>query len=266
MNIITSRNNPAVIAASKLKDKKYRDEARLYITEGKKLFEEALCFSAPIDKIFVTEKIIKLYPVLEQREDVYLVPESVFEKLSTERSPEGIICVIRYDESLHKRASIPEVEGSKFILCSVRDPGNVGTVIRSCAAFGTDTLIISSDCADIYNPKTVRASMGAVFRQKILISDDLSLTIDRLQESGTKVYAAMLDEKAVPLDRIKTDEDFCFAVGNEGNGIPENISKRCLGSVIIPMEPNTESLNASIAASVLLWENYKHIRRQKNEQ
>ncbi|MBE6632196.1 MAG: RNA methyltransferase [Ruminococcaceae bacterium] len=265
MNIITARSNPAVVAASKLKDKKYRDESRLYITEGIKLFEEALSFSAPIEKIFVTEKIYNRLEVLHKRYDVYVVSESVFEKLSTEKSPEGIICIIRYDEKQHKKAIECTDAGTKFILCSVRDPGNVGTVIRSCAAFGTNTLILSSDCADIYNPKTVRAAMGALFRQKILISDNVLETVNWLQNNGTKVYAAMLDSNAVELDSINIDENICFAVGNEGRGIPKEIADICFGKAIIPMAPNAESLNAAVASSVLLWESYKQKRRKTNE-
>ena len=144
-----------------------------------------------------------------------------------------------------------------LILDGIRDPGNVGTILRTAAAFGCDTVILSSDCAEVYNPKTVRAGMGAVFRQKTVTVTDLAGTVRGLINDGKKVYCATLDETSVNLLALPQKENRCFVIGNEGNGIRTEIIKASSGSVIIPMQPGAESLNAAAAATVLLWEQYK---------
>lgn len=263
MKFIISRSNEKIVAVSKLKEKKQRDSDKLYIAEGIKLFKEAIMFNAPIKEVYVLEKLYSSLPEFKSKNfdfEVNIVNESVLDKLSTEKAPEGIITVINYSNELHRSTNdgIDDIKnGSIFILCSVRDPGNVGTVIRSCSAFGIDTLILSRDCADIYNSKTVRASMGAVFRQKIRFSEDLISDINKLRKENFKIYAAALDTKSISVQDISINNKTCFIVGNEGNGIPEEICDACDCSAIIPMEQGTESLNASIAASVLIWEQYR---------
>ncbi|MBQ0102221.1 MAG: RNA methyltransferase [Firmicutes bacterium] len=147
----------------------------------------------------------------------------------------------------------------KLILSSLRDPGNVGTVIRTANAFGIGELILSDDCADIYNPRTVRAAMGALFRQRISVVSDLCQCVENLKASGRKVYAAMLDRDAVSLSSLHCDAGTCFIVGNEGHGISEEVLAASSGSVFIPMEKDTESLNAATAASVFMWKLYSEL-------
>ena len=150
-----------------------------------------------------------------------------------------------------------ELDGATvFAVESVRDPGNMGTVIRTAAAFGVDVLLISSDCADLYNPRTVRAAMGALFRQKIIRVDDMPAAIGRISENGRKTYAATLGKSAVLLGEEPLKATDCIIVGNEGHGLSEATVKACNRNILIPMAVGAESLNAAVAASVCMWEQF----------
>ena len=139
-------------------------------------------------------------------------------------------------------------------LYSLRDPGNLGAVIRSAAAFGVRHIIISADSADVYNPKTVRAAMGTMFGVKISVVSDFVSFIEAAKANGRSVYAAELTDGAKSVKDIVLSSDDIFIIGNEGHGIPREISSVCTGSVYIPISDGVESLNASVAASVFMWE------------
>ncbi|MBR6513873.1 MAG: RNA methyltransferase [Clostridia bacterium] len=249
MEYITSRNNRTIIEAAKLKDRKYRELTGLYCFEGRKLFEEALTSGTPIVKVFARENYSETVKNLLDRTDasIYTVTESVYAKLTEDKAPDGIFAV----------AKIPTepacIKGSCFILSEVRDPGNIGTCIRSARAFGIDTLILHS-CADIYNPKVIRSTMGAFFRQNMLICEDIISTIDTLTNMGYRVLPTTLSDNSLSLSNTKINQKTVFIVGNEGHGISQQVTEHCKTSVIIPMQGDTESLNASVAASVLMWE------------
>ena len=138
----------------------------------------------------------------------------------------------------------------------MRDPGNLGTVIRSAAAFGITNLVLSADCADIYHPRTIRAAMGALFSKKILITEDLPDALRVLSARG-RVYAAALDETAKRLGKVNFGENDTVVVGNEGHGISAAALAAATDKLFIPMQAGVESLNAGVAASVLLWELYQ---------
>jgi TrmH family RNA methyltransferase len=133
----------------------------------------------------------------------------------------------------------------------------LGAIVRSAVAFGTDTLLLSADCADLYNPKTLRAAMGSLFKIRAFIVEDLADAVIALRQSGRRVFAAELTENAVSLAEACPCTKDIFIIGNEGHGIPREISSSCDGSVYIPIKQGVESLNASVAASVLLWEQAK---------
>ena len=142
-------------------------------------------------------------------------------------------------------------------LCSVRDPGNLGAVIRSAVAFGVDHIVLTSDCADIYNPKTVRSAMGSLFRTKVTTVKDFSSFITAAKENGRRVFAAELSDNAKSLGEANLSFKDVVIIGNEGHGIPPEISSLCNGSVYIPISKKTESLNASVAAAIFMWEQNK---------
>lgn len=258
--IITSRNNPLIKELTKLSDKKHRDKSSLFAFEGRKLLEEAVKEGVPLQHVLVTERAIPSLPNNIPCK-ITVVSDEVYEKISFEKSPEGIFSVSKPLDKFHNIYIIYRredfCEGSVFMLDGIRDPGNLGTVLRTASAFGCKTVVLSSDCADVYNPKTVRASMGAVFRQRTVRVTDTVATVKELQAEGKRVYAAALDKSSVSLFDLKADQSVCFIVGNEGNGIRPELIKACDGSVIIPMEENTESLNAAVASTVLLYEQYR---------
>lgn len=261
VQMISSRNNKLIVDCFKLKNKKYRDAAGLFFFEGKKLLTEAIKCGVRIKYLFFTDDDppIDLPPQTE----AIRVTQSVYEKISEEKSPEGLFCVAEHIDKLHK---CDKIEGSDifdelskgksyFIAESVRDPGNLGTIMRTASAMGIDMLILSGDCADIYSSKTVRAGMGAVFRQATYRASDLPHVIGHLRSKEIKVYAAALDKSSVSLENIvPSNNKVCFAVGNEGHGLSDEVISACDKSVIIPMSGETESLNVSAATAILMWQ------------
>lgn len=250
MEIITSRNNKTVINAAKYKEKKHRDADGIFCFEGRKLFYEAISSAVELISVFVTEKTHKdvIKTIDLNKTLVYTVTDTVFEKLTNDKAPDGIFCLARKKQTLSAPCE------THFILSSVRDPGNLGTCIRTAKAFGIDNLILH-DCADEFNPKVIRASMGAFFRQNISHSDDIISTIETLTKSGYEVFPTALTENSIELNQINITKKTVFIIGNEGHGISKDVIDTLGGrSVIIPMPGGTESLNASVAASVLMWE------------
>ncbi len=258
--LITSRSNPAVVATAALQEKKYREREGAFLLEGRKLFEVAVASGLTLIRVFATEKTVDFCRERLPEGEIVTVSESVFEKISTEKSPQGIICVAKYIDKLHNINKIYNVEDFRqaerriLILSSLRDPGNLGTVIRSAAAFGCDELILSADCADLYHPRTVRAAMGTLFRQRISTVPDLPATVRTMTAAGYRVYGAVLDDKAERLDRMAIDGRTAFIIGNEGHGIDPDVLAAAGHTAYIPMQAGVESLNASAAAAVFLWQ------------
>ena len=275
--IITSRQNPRVKAACALSDKKSRKREGQFRFDGIKLFCEALG-RVNISSVFVrypaNKAIIDAVNAATDsgyisEKNVFYVAESVFEKLTDESSPEGIVTVSEYADTLHKDASDDTAEKLRgkrlLILESVRDPGNLGTVMRSCAALGIDTLVMSDDCADIYNPKTLRSAMGAIFKMPTVSvkSAELPSCIGELRKSGRRVYAAALCEGAERIGELELCSEDCFVIGNEGHGLSSDVINACDRAAIIPMIEGNESLNASAAATICIWETVRAVAKEE---
>lgn len=265
--IITSRQNRTVVDTVKLSDKKAREKSGLFKFDGVKLLIEALDKNITINRILVSEsKVDEVLTMIDDRNvAVSVLSDELFSKVSDEQSPEGVICVAEYPTHHLVGADVGDVETlgkdlSKRILLleSVRDPGNMGTIIRSAAAFGIDAVIISRDCADVYNPKTVRAAMGAIFKVGVISCNDFIGAVEVLKRCGRNVYAAALDKDAVRLDEAHFGRFDTAVIGNEGHGLSQGVISACTGSLYIPMEDGCESLNAAIAASVIMWSMYKN--------
>ena len=276
--IITSRQNQYVSLAAGLMQRKQRRSEQMFRFDGVKLFCEAQ--KRGVDMEFVLVDASQQNSVDHKARELYgfgldaiscrvlLVSHDIFEKISDENAPEGIICVAKYIDKFHKIATIDNnttlleqlagPQQGRVLLCeSLRDPGNVGAVVRTAYAFGIDWLILSEDCADLYNPKTVRGAMGALFRQRICVVDDLPAAISVLREHGRRVLAATLDDTSVSIADVNVSRRDCLVVGNEGHGLSAETVRACAGSIIIPMQEGSESLNAGVAASVLMWEQYR---------
>lgn len=248
---ITSRSNPVIMQTASLTMSKRRRETGLFIFEGVKLFEEALLAGLPIEYAVATEAAVeRLAPLISDKDiTVYAVPEHCFEKVSTEKAPEGIVAVAKQQPLL----PVTETEGGRraIILCDVQDAGNLGTMIRTVKALSDMDVVLCGACADVFGHKCVRASMGAVFKQRIYSATDFSLCARVYKKRGLHLYAAALTEKAVSI----TDCDMkncCAVLGNEGHGLSSEIVEQC-EPMIIPML-GMESLNVAAAAAITVWE------------
>ena len=267
---ITSRQNALVKLTVSLADRKHREREGLFRFDGKKLLSEALQSNLPLFAVLWKASAL---PALESalgdialpqdcREGV--LPDELFDKISEENAPEGVICVALRPADLHRVVSVSDRPamaqalsgGQTLLLQSVRDPGNLGTVIRSAAAFGVERVLLSADCADLYHPRTDRAAMGTLFRTRVLITPDVVEAARMLAANG-RVYAAALDAGACRLGDVPLGPQDTVIVGNEGHGISASLLAAATHKLYIPMAPGVESLNAGVAASVLLWELFK---------
>ena len=269
--IITSRQNPLIKYICGLAEKKIRNKEGLFRFDGIKLLCEALDSDVEIRYVVYREPATKGVETPVQQaldegrissENIIAVSADVFDKISEEKSPEGVITVVRMMEKTHIRTNSERaselIENGEAILVaeSLRDPGNLGTVIRSCFALGIDTLVLTDDCADLYNPKTVRAAMGAIFKMRTVSVpvEQLPQFISFLKEKGRNVYATALSDNARSIEETEFREGDCFVIGNEGHGLSTEVVENCTASVIIPMREGAESLNAAAAAAICIWE------------
>jgi len=258
--IITSRKNAAVAAAAALADKKQRDKTGTFAFEGIKLLCDAVGAGLEIEKVFATERACERYEekLSALAGKLTLVTDDVYAKLSFENAPQGVFTVAK------KRTEAKKAYGERafaLFLDTLGDPGNLGTVIRSAEAFGADTVIVGEGSADIYNPKTVRAAMGSLFRVDVRTSKDIAADIAKMRGEGFEVYAAMLDRTSRDVCELELENGRVgFVIGNEGHGVRESVRTSCTGSVIVPMCEGPESLNAAICASLLSWEVYRSRR------
>ncbi len=283
--LITSRQNRRIVELVKLDDRRAREHTRRFRFDGVKLLCEAIRRGVELDSVFlragtadkVSARMTELYGCSLRQAGcpVYGVEDSLFEKISQENAPEGVITVAKYIDKCHRnmliynkdeiaadaeRSGVPRVEAPVILLESVRDPLNVGAIVRSAAALGIGRLILSADCADIYHPRTVRAAMGPLFSMPVTRVEDLAGTITALRAAGCSVYAAALDDTAIRLGSPEWDAESAggaalgAVIGNEGHGLSDAVIDACTRSVYIPMEADTESLNAGVAAALIMWE------------
>lgn len=267
---ITSRQNALLGLVTSLSERKYRRREGMFRFDGRKLFLEAVQKKLPLYAVLLRESSAhSLLAAVQdaQMEDgcrLVILPDTLFDRISEEKSPDGVICVSRTLDKIHKIITIDKwtdfeqalEPGRTLLLESVRDPGNLGTVIRSAAAFGIANLVLSADCADLYHARTVRAAMGTLFTKRILVVEDAVAAVQALAGRG-RVYAAALDASSARLGECCFGPQDSVAVGNEGHGLSPALLAACTHKIYIPMEPGVESLNAGIAASVLLWELYR---------
>ena len=245
---ITSRSNPLVTRLRKLNSKRSaRREEGVFCGEGPKLLAEAIKWGADLETVIYAEGVV--LPELPEQTRVVEVPQSLLAAVADTESPQGIVFVCR-ELSL----ALPErLEGKRYlVLDGVQDPGNVGTIWRTADAFGADGLILCSGCADPHSPKTVRSTMGAVFRLPVYEAT-LEATAAKLAEAGIPLYTTALREDTVDVREISLSRA-AVIIGSEGRGVSDLALQLCQKTLKIPMTSRCESLNAAIAASVVLWE------------
>jgi len=248
---ITSRANPLMTHVRKLaSSRSYRRQTGEYLGDGVKLLEEAVRWDAALQCVIFTAGTA--LPALPGQVRQVEVPADVMKSISPMEAPQGALFTARLPAD-----TLPEkLTGSRYLaLEGVQDPGNVGTILRTADAFGADGLILLPGCADLYNPKTVRASMGAIFRCSVW-SCTLEELRQRLEEAKLPLLGAALREDTVDVREADLRRAVAL-VGSEGRGLSEEALEACDLTIRIPMRERCESLNAAIAAAALLWEGYR---------
>lgn len=263
---ITSRKSPVVRdAASLLQKAEKRSEAGLFMAEGARLCADAAKSGTEIEICFFTETAeIKyreyLEPVLCAAKKAYCVEEHVAPLLSDTKNPQGIFCVCRMPERTADGLPVgAEPDSDRFrrvlVLENVQDPANMGNVLRTAEALGLRHLALVGACCDLYSPKVLRGSMGAVFRLGVEQYPDAETCLTALHGRGIVSLAAVPDSTAVPITAIPFEKgDWAVWIGNEGGGLTEKAICGCAKRITIPMRGRAESFNASTAAAIVLWE------------
>ncbi len=264
--MITSATNPRIKNLVQLQEKaRARNQQAVFIIEGSRMFIEA-----PVDmieEIYISEDYLVKHRQHEAQDKLTslkyeTVSNEVFRKISDTKTPQGILCVIKqyhrelsgFLDNTHKKPPL------YIILEDIRDPGNLGTIFRTGEGAGVDGIFMGSGCVDIYNPKTVRSTMGSIFRVPFLTDTDIPDLIPKLQDAGIQIFAAQL-EGAVNYDNESYIYGTSFLIGNEASGLRPETAEKADAKIRIPMEGKVESLNAATAATVLMYEAYRQ-RRQ----
>ena len=244
MDIISSMQNPRIRAWRSLKLRQGREEQNAFLVEGFKSVQEALQSSFQIRTLIIQNDLEDLdIPTLSQDLPVCKVPRHLLEAICDTKTPQGIAAVI----SLENR----RVSGTRLLaLDGVQDPGNVGTILRTADAAGLDGLLLSSQCADIYSPKVLRASMGSIFHLPCEVTDDLP---GRLQSLEIPLLASRLEGEPFFALLPSLPSAWCLIIGNEGNGISPEVTAVSTYQVRLPMRGKAESLNAAIAAGIMMY-------------
>lgn len=238
--MITSVKNETIKELLKLKQKKYRDEKKMFLIEGYHLVEEA--YKKGIVKQILTSQTCDYKDV-----EIIEVNDNVMNKLAFTKNPQPImaVCEMKLDQT------IKYDEKRYLLLDQLQDPGNVGTILRTALALGYKNILLSKDCVDLYNDKVIRATQGALFHLNISIVD-LRKEIIELKKAGVHVYATSL-KNAKGIDDFKKEEKMAFIMGNEGNGVAEDIIDLSDGSLYIPID-SIESLNVAIASAIVMYQ------------
>lgn len=234
--VITSRNNPLIKEIAKLTQKKYRQEYGLYIVEGVKSVDECISSGCEICKIVATQALSERYS------NAIIVSDEVFGALSQEKTPQGVLATVK----ITKNKIQPPI-GNSIMLDGLQDCGNVGTIIRTANAAGYGEIYLC-DCADVYAPKTVRASMSGIFFVKIYTGERREI-LNAL--TGVPLICADMDGEDI--FSFEPPEKFCLCIGNEGNGISNEVLEISKHKVKIPMNNSCESLNAAVSAGIAMY-------------
>jgi TrmH family RNA methyltransferase len=257
---IQSKDNLLIKDIKKLKEKKYRISSNMFLVEGFRFVEEAIDSDFEVMDIFISARGELKYEnsslknKIQSNTKVYGISDSLFKSICDTEHPQGIIAVVR-----NKSVEIKYDQGFYILADKIQDPGNMGTIIRTAHAAGALGVLITKGSVDIYNEKTLRATMGSIFKIPVLYDNDLSL-VKKLRNSGFKLVASSLDTDK-NFYEVDLKEKVIISVGNEGNGISTEVYDLCDLKIKIPMPGGAESLNVAVAASIMMYE----VVRQKNK-
>ena len=250
--LITSRDNKYVKLAKSLCTKQGRDKEGMFIIEGYRNVRDASCKGAKIEFLLVSDKCSYDLTALKKHKMYNLAPK-IFDYVSDTVTPQGIMAICRMEEI---NFSDIELENDSLIVVCVnlQDPGNAGTIIRSADAAGAKAVIMAKGCVDVYNPKVTRSIMSSLFSVKVIQGKNIDSVFGFLKSNKIKSVAGALTDKSVPLFDADMKGSCAVFIGNEGNGLTAETVKRCDTTVTIPMLGGAESLNASTAAAVMMYE------------
>lgn len=253
---ITSKDNKIIKTVSKLQTVgRSRKSNGLFVVEGLRLCKDAYLNGFEFDFLIVSDigynkHKTEIDDILNSVSSSYIVPDDLFLKISDTVSPQGIIGVIKYKTNPDFK------EGGKYIaLENVQDPSNVGAIARSAEAFGITAIVVSSNGCDAFSPKSLRASMGALLRINVYTVDNV---VDFLKEKNIKTFACVVDSNAKDINTVSFDGPCAALIGNEGNGLSPYAVNNCDEKITIPMSGKAESLNAAMAATVVIWQMIKN--------
>ena len=245
METLTSLKNPKVLAWKSLKDKKGRDEQHAFLVEGVRMVKEALHSSFQIKALLIREDFTPDF-CLPSDIPLFFLPAHVFQAVCDTKNPQGIAAVL----TLQAR----EASGCRLLaLDGVQDPGNVGTIIRTADAAGFDGILLSPDCADLFSPKVLRSTMGSIFRLGFSFPASLPDRLNDLKKDGYSVISSQLDGDPF-YDRKNISSSFVLIIGNEGNGISDAVRSVATHRLCLPMRGGAESLNAAVAAGIMMYD------------
>ena len=251
---ITSKKNPIIKDASLLnKSASERYENEKYIAEGARLVLDAALSGVYIEALFYTESAGKKYKsyidkAKEKAKDIYIIDDHVALSLADTKSSQGVYALCR----MNKKGGV--LKGRTVVLENIQDPSNMGNVLRTGEALGIDTFILTGECCDIYSPKVLRASMGAVFRANVIPEKDLNKVKNLLKKENYSLYGSVPLNTAKKITEIEINTKTAVAIGNEGDGLSDEFKHICDALVTIPMLGRAESLNAASAAGIIMWE------------
>lgn len=256
MEKITGKNNDLIKNVKKLlSSSKQRREQSLFVLEGARLVFDVLNSFYKVKYFLVTESAYEKYieqsdEMVNASEEAYMISSELAEKLSDTKSTQGVFAVCCMNRDNDFKLS----DNSKMIaLDNVQDPGNLGTIIRTAEALGIDSVIVGGGC-DIYNPKVLRASMGSILRMNIVQTEDLISKLNALKANNISIYGTSPSNRAKPITEIDFSSGSVCVIGNEANGISDEVKALCDSLVTIKMLGRAESLNASVAAAITMWE------------
>ncbi|MGI6279592.1 MAG: TrmH family RNA methyltransferase [Acutalibacteraceae bacterium] len=253
---IKSRENSLIKLTSVLQSSsKERSEKGRFVLEGLRICMDAFENGIRFDKLIISETAKMKYAqeiekFSELAEECFILPNSLFKKISDTKTPQGIIVIAKTNPVPPKI----DPKGRYLGLENIQDPSNLGAAARTCEALGVSGIILSKDSCDPYSPKSLRASMGTLLRLPVIILENFA---DELIKSGLTVYSCVVDKNAKPINSVKFNDGCVLLIGNEANGLTENTIKKSHERITIPMKGKAESLNAAVAASIAAWEMMK---------
>lgn len=263
---ITSSSNQFVKDIKKLKKRRNRWKEKKYIVEGFKIIEEAINENVKLNYIIFSEEVLntnqynniigQINNITDSKITVVEVSKEIFEELSDTETPQGVLGILGFENNIYDNLKTNDDKSTYIFLDGIQDPGNLGTIIRSADAFNIDGIILGEGCVDPYNLKVVRSTMGSIFRTPIYPCNEEMCNLEMLKENGFNLVALDLkgtDLKNEPLDSNKN----IFIIGNESNGVSEELLLSANKRIKIPMPGKAESLNAGVAASIIMYETMK---------